>query len=185
METTKIIKLSFIGMGVIAIAVIFSAFISFSNREINLKNTFEQKIDQRTAFYDKMAKIFNQKTQIAVKNDESFRQNVNIIMEGRKDSEQVMFKWITETNPNANYSEVAALYKDLSRSIEAERQGFFIEEKTLQDVQRQHKNMVQTFPGSFYNFFLGREALKYKPITSSITDEVMKTGTDNNTKLDL
>lgn len=185
MNNSKYIKFGFIGLVIIMVIIFISSFISFSNDEISLRNTFEQKIDERTAFYDKMSKIFNQKSQIAVKNDSSFRQNINIIMEGRKDSEQVLFKWIQETNPNANYSEVSALYKDLSRTIEAQREGFFHQEKVLQDIVRQHKNLILTFPGSFYNIFFSRELLKYKTIQSSLTEEVMRTGTDNNTKLDL
>lgn len=179
------IKLGLIGLGVIFIIVLFSNFVSFSNTEIDLRNTFDQKIEERTSFYDKMYKVISQKSQIAVKNDESFRQNINIIMEGRKDAPQVFMKWITETNPNANYNEVSELYKDLSRSVEAQREGFFNQEKVIQDVVRQHKNHIQKFPNSFYNVFMGRQALIYKPITSSITDEVMKTGKDDNVKLDL
>lgn len=179
------VKLAFIGAAIIFVIAIFATFVSFSNNEIELRTTFEQKIDERTAFYDKMYKIITQQTQIAVKNDESFRQNINIIMEGRKDAEGVFMKWIQETNPNANYNEVSALYKDLSRSVEAQREGFFNEEKVLQDVVRQHKNHIQKFPNSFYNMFMGRQALQYKPIQSSLTEEIMRTGKDDNIKLDL
>lgn len=185
MKNSTIIKLSLIGLVIIFLITIFSSFISFSNTEIELRNTFDQKFTERTAFYDKMSKIFNQKSQIAVKNDSSFRKNIDIIMSGRKDSQQIMFKWITETNPNANYSEVAALYKDLSRAIEAQREGFFNQEKVLQDIVRQHKNHIQKFPNSFYNIFFDRKVLEYKVIQSTLTEEVIKTGTDNNTKLDL
>lgn len=179
------VKLAFIGAIVIMIIAAFATFVSFSNSEIDLRTAFEQKIDERTAFYDKMYKVISQQTQIAVKNDESFRQNINIIMEGRKDAEGVFMKWIQETNPNANYSEVSVLYKDLSRSVEAQREGFFNEEKVLQDIVRQHKNHIQKFPNSFYNMFMGRQPLEYKPIQSSLTEEVMRTGKDDNVKLDL
>jgi hypothetical protein len=82
-----LIKFGLIGLGVIMLFVFIGNFVSFSNNEIDLRNTFEQKIDERTSFYDKMYKVISQKSQIAVKNDESFRKNINIIMEGRKDSE--------------------------------------------------------------------------------------------------
>jgi hypothetical protein len=184
-NNAKLIKFGFIGLGVILLLVFVGNFVHFSNSEIDLRNTFEQKMDERTSFYDKMYKVISQKTQIAVKNDESFRQNVNIIMEGRKDSEQVFFKWITESNPNANYEAVAAIYQDLSRAVEAQREGFFVQEKILQDVVRQHKNLIQKFPNSFYNFFFGRQPLEYVPISSDYTREVMRTGLENDFKLDL
>lgn len=185
MNKSTIIKLGLAGLALVFAVLIFSSFVSFSNTEISLRNNFEQRMKERVAFYDKMAKVISQKSQIAVKNDSSFRKNIDIIMSGRKDSEQVMFKWITESNPNADYREVSALYKDLSRSIEAQREGFFIEEKVLQDLVRQHTNHLQLFPNSFYNLFFGRDLLKYSPIQSDFTKEVFEKGIDNNVKLDL
>jgi hypothetical protein len=179
------VKLAFIGAIIILVIAAFGTFVSFSNNEIELRTAFEQKIDERTAFYDKMYKVITQQTQIAVKNDESFRQNINLIMEGRKDAQGLFMKWIQETNPNANYNEVSELYKNLSRSVEAQREGFFTQEKVLQDIVRQHKNHIQKFPNSFYNMFMGRQPLEYKPIQSSLTEEVMRTGKDDNVKLDL
>jgi len=181
----KLIKFGLIGLGVIILLVFVGNFISFSNSEISLRNTFEQKIDERTSFYDKMYKVISQKSQIAVKNDESFRKNIIVIMEGRKDAIGIFMKWITETNPNANYNDVSILYQDLSRSIEAQREGFFVQEKVIQDVVKQHKNLIQKFPNSFYNLFFGRENLVYTPIKSSLTEEVMRTSKDDNVKLDL
>lgn len=185
MKNLNYTKIALYGLLGIFIIFMFSTLVSFSNSEIELRNTFEQKFEERTAFYDKMSKIFNQKSQIAVKNDSSFRKNIDIIMSNRKDAPDLMMKWITETNPNANYSEVSALYKDLSRAIEAQREGFFNEEKVLQDIVRQHKNLIQKFPNNVYNLIFGRQPLVYKVIQSSTTEEVIKTGTDNNTKLDL
>jgi hypothetical protein len=180
-----LVKLAFIGAIIILVIAAFGTFVSFSNNEIELRTAFEQKIDERTAFYDKMYKVITQQRQIAVKNDESFRQNINLIMEGRKDAQGLFMKWIQETNPNANYNEVSELYKNLSRSVEAQREGFFTQEKVLQDIVRQHKNHIQKFPNSFYNMFMGRQPLEYKPIQSSLTEEVMRTGKDDNVKLDL
>lgn len=185
MKNSSLFRLGLLGIVLIAAIVFFSNIIGFSNQEIDLRNTFQQKEKERVSFYDKMHKIISQKTQISVKNDESFKENVNIIMEGRKDSEQVFFKWITETNPNANFEQVSLLYQDLSRAIEAQREGFFIQEKVLSDIERQHKNLLQKFPNSFYNFFLGRKLLEYTPIQSSLTQEVFKTGVDDNIKLNL
>ncbi len=156
------------------------SFVGYKNDEIDLRNRFEQKIDERTAFYDRMWKILAQKSSIALKNDSSFRTNINIVMSGRKDSDQLIMKWVTETNPNANYDQVSGLYRELSRTVESERDGFFQEEKSIQDIVREHKNLCQKFPGSL---FLSVEPLVYKPITSDRTDDVIKSGKDNNTKL--
>lgn len=172
-------------IGAIALITIgaITSFVSFSNTEIELRNTFTQKYSERTAFYDKMWKVLSQKSQIALKNDSSFQNNVNVIMAGRKDAPQVFMKWITESNPNANFNEVSILYQELSRAVEAQREGMLVQEKYMQDVVKQHSNLLQKFPGSFYNIFFSRSMLEYKPITSDRTDDVMKTGKDNDVKL--
>lgn len=158
-------------------------FISKANTEVGLRNQFNQKITERTSFYDKMWKTLSQKSQITLRNDSSFRQNVNIIMSGRRDAQNVVFKWITESNPNANFEQVSLLYQDLSRSVEAQREGFFTQEKVLQDIKLQHDNLLTTFPGSIILSILGRKHLIYKPITSDHTDSVISTSKDNNVDL--
>lgn len=184
METQKLIKYGLIGLVGIVLFSIFSSVISTSNQEVGLRNQFKQKMDERTAFYDKMWKTINQKGQIAVKNDSSFVKNVNIIMAGRKDAPNVVMKWIQETNPNANFNTVSALYADLSRTIEGQRDGFFMQEKMIQDVVLQHDNIMSKFPSGFIlETFMGRTRLVYKPITSDRTDNVIQTGKDNDTKV--
>lgn len=176
-------KLGIAAIITVLVLVLGGCFVSKSNREVDLRNSFTQKKSERTAFYDKMWKIISQKGQVALRNDSSFRENVNIIMSGRKDAPGLFMKWVTESNPNANFAEVSALYKDLSRSIEAEREGFFQQEKVLQDIKLQHDNLRTKFPSNLVLWILGRKELDYKPITSDQTDEVMKTGKDNNTKV--
>jgi hypothetical protein len=183
MEKKTVIKWGILGAVALFILIIAMNIISWSNREIQYRNAFIQKYSERTAFYDKLWKTLSQKSQIALRNDSSFRQNVNIIMSGRKDAQGIFMKWITESNPNANFNEVSALYKDLSRSVEAQREGFFVQEKYLQDIVQSHSNHIQELPGSFYNFFFGRKKLEYSPITSTITENAIKSGKDDNVKL--
>jgi hypothetical protein len=183
MTKKLIVTLSVIAILAILVLSLIGSFVSFSNQEIDLRNRFTQKMEERTAFYDKMWKTLSQKSQIALKNDSSFARNVDAIMSGRKDSEGVFMKWIQESNPNANYDQVSVLYQDLSRSVEGERDGFFIQEKMIQGIVLEHSNLIGKFPGSLWNSFLDREKLVYKPITSDRTDEVIKTGKDNNVDL--
>lgn len=181
----KGITLTIIGLILTFVVSIAITLISFSNTEVTLKNRFEAKLDERTSFYDQMHKIISQKVQISNKVDESFKDNINTIMEGRKDSEQVMFKWITESNPNANFDQVSILYQELSRTIEAKRTEFFMVEKGLADINREYKNLTNTFPNSMYFSILGKTPISYKPIQSTLTEQVMKTGKDDNIKLEL
>ena len=184
METKSIMKYAILGMVVLIFIGLIGSVISTSNQEVELRNRFKQKMDERTAFYDKMWKTLSQKSQIAVKNDSSFARNVNAIMAGRKDAGQLFMKWVQESNPNANYQEVSALYADLSRSVEGQRDGFFMQEKMIQGIVLEHDNIMTRFPSGFIlSSFMGRTRLTYKPITSDRTDNVIETGKDNDVKL--
>lgn len=180
METKTIIKYAIIGMIVLVAIGLIGSVISTSNQEVELRNRFKQKMDERTAFYDKMWKTLSQKSQIAVKNDSSFARNVDAIMAGRKDAGQLFMKWVQESNPNANYEAVSSLYADLSRAVEGQRDGFFMQEKMIQGIVLEHDNIMTRFPSGFIlSSFMGRTRLTYKPITSDRTDDVMETGKDN------
>lgn len=169
-------------LGGFAIFVI-STYASFNNREVDLRTTFEMQMKNRTALFDKMWKIISQKAQITKAYDSSFMNIVKAAMEPRKDGAGIMMKWVQESNPTLQAGTVQELYKDLSRTIEAERNGFFDREEMLASIQQQHSKFLRSFPNNFYNVFMGRKELEYKPITSDRTDKVIETGKDNDTKV--
>lgn len=185
MQNKSILKLAALCAAVVLLLIIIGGVVSISNQEVGLRNQFNQKISERTAFYDQMWKTFSQKSQIAVKNDSSFRRVVDIQMTGQKSGENVMWQWIQQSNPTATFGEVSRLYQDLSRTIESKRSEFFEQEKMLQDVKLQHDNLIGKFPASMYLSILDRKELIYKPITSDRTDAVIKSGKDNDTELGL
>ena len=82
-------------------------------------------------------------------------------------------KWITESNPTFDVS----LYKDLMASIEAERAGFFMEQKRLVDLNNEHRIIRQTFPASI--FIGGRSDIAITIVSSDATKKVMETGKEN------
>ncbi len=184
MDTKQIIKYGILGIVALFIVGTIMSVISTSNQEVDLRNRFKQKMDERTAFYDKMWKTITQKSKVALKNDSSFANNVNAIMAGRKDAPGIFMKWVQESNPNSNFDAVSSLYADLSRAIEAQRDGFFMEEKMIQSIVLEHDNIMTKFPsGWILSSFMGRTRLSYKPITSDRTDEVIKSGKDNNVEV--
>lgn len=72
MKISTVIKLGAIALFLIFVMGGCSTLVSFNNKEVNLRTSFEAKMQQRTAFYDKMYKTIAQKGQVAVKNDSSF-----------------------------------------------------------------------------------------------------------------
>ena len=161
------------------IIFLISTYASFNNREVDLRTTFEMQMKNRSAFYDKMWKIIKQKGQVTKAYDSSFIRIVTAAMDPRKDGANIMMKWVTESNPTLQAVTVQELYKDLSRTIESERNAFFEREQTLASIQQQHSKFLRSFPYNFYNIFMSRKELEYKPITSDRTEDVMRTGKDN------
>lgn len=168
---------------IVCLALLAVPFITFSNQEVNLRTKFESVELSRVSFYDNMQKTISMKTQVAVKNDDSFKENIAAIMEGRKDGEQVMWKWVKEVNPNANFSEVSKLYQELSLTIDSKRTEFVARETLLADIRREHDYLLKSFPNSLINMFLGRKPLELKIIQSDTTKEVFETGIDNDSIL--
>lgn len=155
------------------------SWVSANNNEISLRNQIEAQKQTCQAFYDKLWKVISQKAQVAEQYKTAFKEIYPELIAGRYGDEKggTLMKWITESNPNFDVS----LYKDLSASIEAERAGFFMEQKKLIDLDREHKNLRQKFPSSI--FVGSRPDVEYTIITSDKTEEVYKTGKENDVEL--
>lgn len=154
-------------------------YFSTSNKEIKLRSKITAQKEVCESFYDKMWKIISQKAQVAEQYKNAFKEIYPALMEGRYGNEKggTLMKWITESNPNFDVS----LYKDLMVSIEAERTGFFMEQKLLIDLNNEHRIIRQTFPGSL---FIGdREDIEIIIVSSTETKKVMETGLEDNIQL--
>jgi hypothetical protein len=161
-------------------------YMSYSNAEVRLRNraTAQEQVCQ--ANFDKMWKVIQQKAQVTDQYKESFRAIYVDLIRGRyastdssgtvKQSDNFM-KWIQESNPTFDVS----LYKDLMVAIEAQRESFFDEQKTLIDVKMQHDNCLTTMPSAL--FVGSREPVKITVITSEKTESVYETSQENDVKL--
>jgi hypothetical protein len=166
----------------IPVLLLFFWWMGVKNREVGIRNEFNAKITERTAIYDnKVFKTIAQKAQITLKADSSFYRVVDAVMAARKDADGLFMKWVTESNPAATWTSVQELYKDLSRTVESVRTEFVEMEKKLQDIKLQHDDLRLKFPSSIV--VGGVAELPYKPITSDRTDDVIRTGKDNNTSV--
>lgn len=155
--------------------------IDFSNKEIALTTEFTKQQQERITFYDKAYKQVIGSSQIALRNDSSFANIVNIVMTNQPTSLGGMFTTIQLIDPSANYSQVSSFYQQLNDLALNNREGFFQQEKALQSINATHENLIKQFPGSLYNVALGRSSFKYIPITSTRSQNVEKTHTDDNT----
>lgn len=169
-----------IGISILTIGIIIALIgVSANTKEVRLRSTITAQKEVCEAFYDKLWKVIAQKAQVADQYKEAFKEIYPALIEGRYGNEKggTLMKWVTENNPTFDVS----LYKDLMMSIEAERAGFFMEQKKLIDLNNQHRIVRQTFPSSI--FVGSRPDIEIVIVSSDKTKEVMKTGKENDIEI--
>jgi hypothetical protein len=171
--------------GIVVILGLMVAFwaIGLSNSEIKLRNRGNAQQEACAAYFDKVWKVLQQQAQVADQYKDGFKEIYTALMEGRYSGDsngqgkETFMKWIQESNPTFS----PALYEKLMAAIEGQREGFFIEQQKLIDIDREHKNMRMTFPNSIV---IGKRAdLGIKIIKSLKTDDVYKSGQENDIDL--
>ena len=151
--------------------------VGVSNSERTLRNKIEAQQEASEIFYTKLWEILKSKAGVTSEYAEQFKEIQFGIMEGRYSTGGEMMKWIQEANPEFD----ASLYKDLMNSIEGERNGFFIEQKKLIDMQKQHKDMLVTFPKKL--ILKDRAPVEITIIKNTATTKAFETGVDESPEL--
>jgi len=152
--------------------------VSTSNYEIDLRNQASAQSDMREAYFDKMWKTIKQQAEVSNEYKDAFAEIYPELIEGRySQGDGSLMKWIQEANPDFDTS----LYKKLMNTIEAQREGFFNEQKKLRSIMKQHEDLMEKFPSSW--FVGSRGDLKYDMITSKHTKDVIKSGEENDIDL--
>lgn len=154
---------------IISVVVLVLLTDSCYNRYKNLYNgslnyTTEYKRlcqGQVTTFDGYYLEYIDQKENASV-NKEIFIEVSNIIMQNKKDGEQLAWKWVRETY-NIPFEEFTIFYKNLSNFI-AERYASMRDfEAKKQAVVKDHNYMINSFPNNVMNYFVGRDELEYSP----------------------
>jgi len=174
----------FIGLGlivVLAISIVMWAM-GVSNRENNLRLTGMAQAKKCEAYFDKMWKVLQQDAKVADQYKDAFKDIYTGLIEGRyandgKAGKETLMKWIQESNPTFS----TAMYEKLMVSIEAQREGFFMEQTKLIDIDREHKAIRQNYPSKW--IVGSRKDLEFKIITSLKTEKVYESGQENDIEL--
>lgn len=161
--------------------------VGVSNTEIETVALGEAQEKSCEAFHDKMWKVLQEQAGVANEYKDAFAEIYPALMEGRYSTGGGMMKWVQEANPEFDTS----LYAKLMASIEGQREGFFVEQQKLIDIDKKHKIMRKTFPnklivGNRANIGYLEENGKVVRtgimiITSASTKEAYATGEDNKT----
>lgn len=183
-------KLVAIGLAVIAfLAITFMGFvfwgISLNNTEITLRTNIENKITANRADFDNMKKTILQSAQISDKEVDALK-NIIIgyanVRGGLNDnnSNMISISALHEAVPSITSIETL---KNLQNIVTAQRNSWTFRQKELIDLKREHDILIRKFPASIIFSILGRHEIEIQIITSHATQEIFKTGQDNDTNL--
>lgn len=168
-------------IGGVVVALVFvgvvaaSAYFQYSNSEIGLRNQITAQQKSNEAVFDNTWKIIKQQAGIADQYKDAFKQIYPELMKGRYGNARggALLSFIKESNPDFNIT----LYQQVSNSIEAQRTIFTREQQKLIDLNREHQDLLQKFPGSL--FLASRKSIDIVVVTSDKTEEAFKTGKEN------
>ena len=109
---------------------------------------------------------------------ETFEKIYPELIAGRYKGESApLFKMIQESNPEFD----TKLYDKLMQSIESQRAYFASSQQRMLDIIREHSTLCETMPACW--FIKNKKKIEYVVISSTQTDEVMRTRKDDNVDL--
>ena len=149
------------------------------NQNVTYSHALNQKVKEKKGFFDKMWKTYSTKEKITNMDKDMFIQVTKIIMENRKDGQNVTWKWMQE-NQQIPYDQFTRFYVDLSNFIESQREGYFNLEKECQTIAAANNIMLDTFPNNLYNKVMKCPHLVAEyGFTSDHTEQVFKSKKEN------
>jgi hypothetical protein len=159
--------------------VIYKQSVFLYNTSKKYHNTYQQRVEEKLGFYDKLWKTYQTKAQIANMNKDVFLKVTNVIMNNVADGQNLSWKWVSRY-PDIDYNQFSAFYADLSSYIEKEREGYFSIEKVCQTISQQNNTMLDTFPNNIYNRYLKLDRIKFQyGFLSDSTNHVFARGVEN------
>lgn len=181
MESNKILVVvgtailgAIVGLGLLWMMMNFS----YTNRAVGLENQAKAQQEANQATYDTVWKTIKQKAQISDKYESQFKKvYVDIMQQRQYGKGGEMFKFVMEANPQFDSS----LLQSLANTIEGQRVRFETSQKMLIDIKREHDNLRQQVPSSW--FVGSRPELKITIVTSAKTKEVFSVGEDNDVEV--
>jgi hypothetical protein len=158
---------------------IYKQSVFMYNTSKKYQNTYQQKVEEKLGFYDKLWKTYQTKAQITNMNKDVFIEVTKIIMANVADGENLSWKWISKY-PDIDYNQFTAFYADLSNYITKQREGYFSIEKVCQTIANQNNTMLDTFPNNLYNRALKLPRIKFEyGFLSDSTNNVFTSKVEN------
>lgn len=156
--------------GVIAVSSVVGTRNDAVRQEAGIKAQYSQNQNNYSNYIAKLAET----AQVPSMYMEDLTKLYSKVVEGRKGSDQELFRFIKEANPTVD----ASIYKQIQQVIEAGRNSFEADQKTLLDKRRVYEVALQSFPGNMVLGAFGFPRLnlaEYDIVTDDKTAEAFKT----------
>jgi hypothetical protein len=168
------VALCFVILGVGGIGV--AKYISMGNQNARLTNLFEAKQVESKTIHSEMWQTVKEIGGVTDAYASKFDSIYSHIMDARySKGDGSLMKFITEANPTFD----TRLYEKLANVIEEKRLKFNGVQKELLDIDREHNDLITTFPGTL--FLSGAPRFKVQIVTSTRTEKAFESGKDDET----
>lgn len=171
-----IIGLSVLGILVFFVIGIIATIFGVNNICVQQEQTVVAQYDQNRNNYDNYFKKLKETAQVPDMYVASFKKVYDGIMKGRygADGSKAAFQWIQENNPVFDSS----IYRQIQEVIEAGRNSFEANQKSLLDKKRVYQTYLGQMPDGFFASMLGFPKIdltKYGIVTSEATEVIFDT----------
>lgn len=156
-------------------------FMTTLNREASLNTTKVAKQLDNTSELDNLKKKISQTVQISEKQFENLKSIIVGNAEARSSggNTDAIMTWVQESVPTVDTS----VYNNLINIITSSRDAWTMRQKELIDIDREHRLMYNTYPSKWVLTIIGRKPSDIIVITSTDTEEIFKSGKDDDVKL--
>lgn len=156
--------------------VSISSFIGINNDLVQQENGLKAQYKQNQNNYDNYIKKLQEVAQIPAMYTDDLKKVYSAAISGRygANGSQAVFQFIKEQNPNVD----VAVYTKIQQIIEAGRNSFEADQKTLLDKKRVYENALEVFPDVFVARILGFPKIdlaQYDIVTSDDTQKAFTT----------
>lgn len=131
-----------------AVFVVVPYTISTFNEQKDIRNSYNQKVQEKEVIMNEFTFCLTSSLNISNTNAEYFKENIQIIMDNRQDGIGLMWKWVKEINSNANYKEVADLFKNMQQMYSEKRDIIIKANADIFMLQKRDKDLITKFPSS-------------------------------------